>query len=293
MESNYGTPILGVDGGGTSCRFALVWNGRRYDVQTRAANATSDPIGAIGALQGGLRALAEAADITVADLAEVPAFLGLAGVVSDAAALHLAAQLPLENVHIEDDRRTAMVGALGASDGCVIGLGTGSFFGRRTNGRNRFIGGWGFVLGDEASGADLGRGLLRCALDVHDGVRDATPLAEEVMARFGSSAGVVAFAASATPGDFASLAPQVVTAAQEGDAVAVHLMAQGARMIEAALHDLGWQKGEVICPLGGLAPHYSPYLSGHIAAHITEPAGTALDGALALAARMAQVGDPA
>ncbi|WP_044006468.1 BadF/BadG/BcrA/BcrD ATPase family protein [Jannaschia sp. CCS1] len=285
--------IIGVDGGGTTCRFALVHGGRRYDVQRRAANATTDPVGALAALQEGLSALAQAANIPMTELETFPAFLGLAGVVDDTIARDLAQALPLQTVRIEDDRRSAMVGALGTSDGCVIGIGTGSFFGRRVDARDRIIGGWGFILGDAASGADLGRHLLRCVLEVHDGLRDATALTDHMLAKFGSVAGVVAFATSAKPGDFAGFAPQIVAAAQEGDKVACHLMNQGAQNVSDALRDLGWQQGERICALGGLAPHYAPYLPADIAAHLAEPAGTALDGTLILAAQLTPMGETA
>lgn len=278
--------IIGVDGGGTHCRFALRRGGQRFDIQMAAANASTDLEGTLATLNTGLEALADAAGVSLSDLMHVPAVLGLAGVMNADMGATIAQRIPLSHAVVGDDRRTAMVGALGAFDGCVMGIGTGSFMGRRANGHDRLIGGWGFILGDDASGAVLGRQALRCALDVHDGVRAATPLTRSILARLGTPADIIAFATAAKPGDFATLAPDIVSAAQAGDPIALQLMQDGANQIERVLRHLGWQPGERVCPLGGVAPHYAPYLSPDIAAQLRSPEGTALDGALALAAQL-------
>lgn len=286
MKQDIFPSAIGIDGGGTNCRFALIHAGQRFDVQLAAANASSDMAGTLATLNKGLDALAEVAGLTLPDIAHVPAVLGLAGVMNAEMGRQIAQTIPLTRAVVSDDRRTAMAGALGAVDGCVIGIGTGSFMGRRANGHDRLIGGWGFILGDDASGAVLGRQVLRCALDVHDDVRAATPLTDAVFARLGTSADIVAFASNAKPSDFATFAPNVVTAAQSGDAIGLQLMQEGARQIERVLRHLGWQQDERICPLGGVAPHYAPYLSPDLAAQLTPPKGSALDGALALAAQL-------
>lgn len=53
--------------------------------------------------------------------------------------------------------------------GALAGVGTGSYVGFLTGGSVRFAGGWGLALGDEASGAWLGREVLRAALMAHEG----------------------------------------------------------------------------------------------------------------------------
>ncbi|GAB5447639.1 glucosamine kinase nucleotide-binding domain-containing protein [Gymnodinialimonas sp.] len=280
--------LIGIDGGGTQCRFALLHGGERFEVQMAAANASTDPSETLTTLTQGLVALAEAAAMAPSDLAQAPAHIGLAGVMSTDMGAEIASALPLRHVIVGDDRHTAMAGALGSGDGCVIGIGTGSFLGRRASGQDRLIGGWGFILGDDASGAVLGRQALRCVLDVHDGLRTATPLTRALSEQIGNPADIVAFAAAAKPSDFARFAPIITDTARNGDPVALQLMWDGAQQIERALHHLGWQPGERICPLGGLAPHYAPCLSPEIAAALTDAEGTALDGALALAAQISQ-----
>lgn len=289
MQDPRHSSLIGVDGGGTTCRFALVHRGQRFDIQRASANASTDFEGTLGTLTEGLTALAGSAGVALADLSQVPAVIGLAGVMDAGMGARIASALPLRRAMVCDDRRTAMAGALGGSDGCVVGIGTGSFLGRRAGGQYRLIGGWGFILGDEASGAVLGRQALRCVLDVHDGLRAPTPLTRALSARLGTPADIVAFATRAKPADFATYAPEIAAASRDGDPVGLQLMQDGARHIACRLHQLGWQPAERICPLGGLARHYAPYLSADLAAQLTAPEGTALDGALALAAQM----DPA
>lgn len=286
MESTQHSSVIGIDGGGTNCRFALLHNGQRVEVRGGSANASSDLATTRATLLQGLSDLARAADLDLDELRDFPAFIGLAGMVDATSASDLAQDLPLSHVQIEDDRRTALVGALGAEDGCVISIGTGSFLGRRTEGVERLVGGWGLVLGDEASGAFLGRQLLKSVVCATDGTTERSDLTQDALKAMGSTSAIVAFAATATPRDFARFAPDIVNAAKAGDDVAVALMTQGTHYIEEMLSHLGWREGERICLLGGLANHYIPYLSDAITAHLSEPNGSALDGALRLAAKM-------
>ena len=69
---------------------------------------------------------------------------------------------------------------------------------------------------------------------------------------------------------------------QATDPVARALLREGAEWILRAIRALGWTEGERLCLLGGLGPHYAPLLGLPVA----EPLGSALDGALALAAEV-------
>ncbi|QXT40852.1 BadF/BadG/BcrA/BcrD ATPase family protein [Gymnodinialimonas ceratoperidinii] len=278
------TSRIGIDGGGTNCRFALVLDGTRYDLRRGGANASTDMAGTIATLRDGLSSLAQEAGVSIENLSSIPAHIGLAGVMDAAMGAEIAAQLPLRCVRVEDDRRTAMSGALGHSDGCVLGIGTGSFIGRRAAGVERVIGGWGLVLGDVASGAYLGRGLLSRILESADGLFPPSDLTQQVLAEIGSTAAIVSFAAQAAPADFARFAPRIIEAAHGGDPNARALVIDSAQQIAQRLRHLGWEAGEKIVPIGGLAPAYAPFLPPEMAENIGTPEGTSLDGALTLAA---------
>lgn len=283
-----GVGLLGIDGGGTSCRIALERHGRRTEVVLGRANVTSDFEGATKLIREGLDAVAAKAGLADDGLWTCPAYLGLAGIVDDAGAEAVMKALPLRAVVVEDDRRAAVVGALGVADGTVAGVGTGSFLARRSGAGLRLVGGWGLRLGDEASGAWLGRRLLASVLDVVDGLQGETDLTGDVFRQFGHAASeIVAFSLRADPAEFAELAPLVVEAAKAGDRVGEKLMREGRDYLVRTIDRLGWQDRERLCLIGGVAPHYQDYLPENIARSVVSAKGTSLDGALQLAADVA------
>jgi glucosamine kinase len=87
----------------------------------------------------------------------------------------------------------------------------------------------------------------------------------------------------ASPGDFGSLAPQVVEYAQRGDPVAEELMHCSAFHIDALAKRLREAGAPRLCLVGGLAQFLESRLSEETRLHLTPPAGDALQGALHLA----------
>ncbi|WP_089269309.1 BadF/BadG/BcrA/BcrD ATPase family protein [Puniceibacterium sediminis] len=279
---------LAVDGGGTRCRFALMWDGHRHELLGPGANVSTDFTQSLEVLRNGFASLAADAGMTCDALYSVPTYLGLAGVIDAATAARVAAALPFATLRVEEDRPAALTGALEAGFGCVAAVGTGSFLGRADAGGVRFIGGHGMVLGDEASGAWLGRSVLIRSLHAIDGIAPDSELCAGLRERLGGAVGLINFARSATPGQFAAFAPEVVAAADSGDAVARELMAEGGGYLARCLCALGWQEGERLCLMGGLGPSYARWLTPGMQAALMPPVGSALDGALTLAARLAR-----
>ncbi len=278
-----GQALIGIDGGGTSCRgAAILADGRR--VEARGGPANVSRFGqAIANLEALLADLARQAG--VADWRGARAHLGLAGVISADIAARVAQALPLDGPAVTGDEIVMIAGALGEGDGAVVAIGTGSFAGRQSGGRFHTLGGWGFVLGDQASGAWLGRRLLEQTLLAHDGIVAASDLTRAMLDRMGGPPGIVAFGFRAGPDEFASLAPEVVAACGGGDAVAAALMADGAAYVARALAALGWQADEPLVLAGGVGPAYGAHLAPEARAALAPARGTALDGALALARR--------
>jgi glucosamine kinase len=199
----------------------------------------------------------------------------------------VAAALPFARVAVTDDQPTMIAGALGDRNGAVAAIGTGSFVGRQSAGTIRVLGGWGFMLGDQASGAWLGRRLLEETLLADDGITPPSPLTSAISQRLGGGPGIVAFALTSRPADYAAFAPEIVAAASGGDGVAARLMREGATYIETALATLGLTADDAICMTGGLGPAYTYWLGLGLASRVGKAQGTALDGALLLAARLA------
>ena len=279
--------VIGVDAGGTTCRAALLWQGRRWDVAGPGCNASTDFDGARAAINAVLKDLAGQAGLTLAQMVDWPAYLGVAGVVSDQIGAELAKALPLNAARVEEDRRAAVVGALGRTPGGLAALGTGSFLAVQDGAGARYQGGYGLALGDEASGAWLGREALSASLRAHEGLQEATTLSAALLTRAGGASALIGWAAGASPRDFAAYAPDVCAAAVQSDPLARSLLQRGAEYVAQGLSALGWQQGQVLCLMGGVGPIYEPYLPEAMQQALCPPRGTALDGALQLAQDLA------
>jgi glucosamine kinase len=281
------TLFLGIDGGGTGCRAAVADASGRILGQGTAgpANLTTDADGTRANLLAAARAaLAEACGpgAVEVELGRLIAGLGLAGANTAGHGALAQLDLPFARTRLETDAVAAVKGALWGGDGIVAAIGTGSVFASQRNGVIRQIGGWGLILGDEGSGAVLGRALLARALRAVDGFVPMTPLLTQVVADHGDPAGVVGFARLARPVDFAALAPQVLSSS---DPAAVAIMAGALGEVAVAIDHLQADGAVPVVFIGGLGPTYARALADRW--ELREALGTALDGALILAREMA------
>lgn len=264
---------LGIDGGGSGCRAALADASGRILARAEGgpANIASDFAGALATL----RATAEAA--CAGHDGDLRAVLGLAGTNLSGAGSRLAAALPFP-ARVVQDVTTSVRGALGRDDGIVAALGTGSVFARQIGGEIRAIGGWGLRLGDEGSGAWIGRAMLSQITRVLDGYLPATDLTQALVEQFEGGAGLVRFSLAATPADFAALVPRILDAARGGDAVAGAVIRAAQDEIRRAIAHLQPEQSLPVTWIGGLGAALA------LDDWPQRPArGTALDGALALA----------
>lgn len=123
-------------------------------------------------------------------------------------------------VVVVPDAEIALEDAFGAGAGIVLTAGTGSIaFGRGPTGAFARAGGWGPMIGDEGSGAWLGRRALGIVTASSDGREPETGLAAPLLDSVGAEdvAALVPWAARATPADLARLAPVVLEVAATGD----------------------------------------------------------------------------
>jgi glucosamine kinase len=287
--------VLAIDGGGTHCDFALARRADAADPDSAAhgnrrwvhkggpANATSDFNATVSCIEQGLAALSTKASVPVEVIHTLPAYVGLAGVTGQDIATRLKSALPLQHAHFEEDRNAALRGALGDKDGLVAHCGTGSFFAARIDGSIRFAGGWGSILGDEASAQWVGRLALADTLQHCDGFVTATPLITRLLDQFGSAAAIVDFASRATPRDFGDLAPIVTSSASDNDPTAQRIMQSAATYLSNGIDKMGWHPGLAICLTGGIGPHFQPFLPQDKIDASVERVGTPLDGAIELA----------
>lgn len=268
---------IGVDGGGSSARLRARRGKAEITLTGGPANIT-DFAPAIATL----RALLEGALAQMqARPDQVVAHLGLAGVISPEHAARVRAALPaLHALRVTDDRPTMIAGALGTRTGSLAALGTGSFVGRQSGGAQSGLGGAGFQIGDHASAGWAGRCLAEQTALAAEQMRDPTPLTRALLERMGGLTGLIGWASTARPADFAALAP-MITAAPE-DALTQEIMTGAARYITRALGVLGHTDGEPLCLTGGFGPALAPWLPAPLRAGLCPPEGSALDGAMAL-----------
>jgi glucosamine kinase len=149
----------------------------------------------------------------------------------------LVAREVAEDVVVHADATIALDDAFGDGPGVLLIAGTGSVaFARSPSGAFARAGGWGPVFGDEGSGQWLGRRALSAVAAAADGREPPTALTGGVLtaAQVNEPSELIAWAAAATAGDFATLAPAVLSAAEAGDQRASSLLSMAAE--ELALH---------------------------------------------------------
>lgn len=278
--------VLGIDGGGTGCRVSLCDRAGNPLGQATggAANYATDPAAAVQSVLATIQSACSSVSGSPPDLTQSVAHIGLAGVMNKTDVREIAAAMPFARVAVTDDRATTVAGAFGAADGVLLSVGTGSFAAAQRGGVRRFLGGWGHVLGDQASGAWLGVQALRLTILACDALVPQTDLTQHILDQCGGTAvDMLTFAKDARPIHYASLAPSVIEAARSGDAHGMQLMQDGARYLLSCLEKLEFAPDDRLCMVGGIGPHYAVYLDAEIQSCIHPPKGTALDGAVHLA----------
>lgn len=277
---------LGIDGGGTGCRAALADARGRIIGRGEAgpANINTDVEGAARHI---LAATAEALQGSTIRPADLVAALGLAGGGMSEAVARLAPLLPFARAEIVNDAVTAARGALGNADGIIAAIGTGSVFALQRGGTLRQVGGRGFLMGDQGSGAVLGRQLLADAMRAGDGLLPMTPLLAGMLDDHGGIEGIIAFGNRARPADFAALVPRLLAAADAdtGDQAAQRILDAATAEIGAIIATLQEGAALPVVFLGGLGPHFAARLAD-APWPIRPPLGSGLDGAVLMARRM-------
>ncbi len=219
--------IVGVDAGGSGTR-VVVADGERI-----IGAAESDPANARTA---GIEAAADAIAFAVrsATGASAPDALCVgaagAGSPSIAAALEAAlrARLPGACVAVTDDARIALRAGAPEGDALALIAGTGSIAYAEIAGRLYRAGGYGYLLGDEGSGAAIGIAAVRLLLRSYDGRAPRDAFLERIEAGLdGRDAhDIIARVADDTSPVrlLASLAPAVLTAAAQGERSATKIV---------------------------------------------------------------------
>jgi N-acetylglucosamine kinase-like BadF-type ATPase len=233
--------LLGVDGGGS---------------KTMAVVATLHPDGAIEELGRGrsgpsnlrlagsqlaLASLGESINAALAD-ADLTgstvdsAVLALAGVSDPDVQVELGSWIDafpvIGRVRIIHDAEPVLVAGTPDNWGIALLVGTGSVAsGVDAQGRSLVRGGWGHWFGDKGSGYDLGQQALAAAAELNDGYGTDTVLLDRLKAHYGvESLRQVVYRLACSDNvrkHVAAATPVVMAAAEEGDEVALRILANG------------------------------------------------------------------
>ncbi len=224
--------FLGVDAGGTKAEFALGDDTRELSrvrvgtIKRMKANAETTEANLLEAL----RQLESATGVSARSITRC--CIGTAGEsvplvvnwLTEAFARHVGGELM-----IVGDVEIALDSAFFGKRGALVLAGTGSnVAGRAVTGRIARAGGWGPALADQGSGHFLGlEGLRRGFLAIDQ--RRRTRLLDDAQKfwKLGSLADLIEFANANPAPDYSKLAPLVVDAAADGDAVAREVVQQG------------------------------------------------------------------
>ncbi len=229
------------------------------------------------------QALAEAG---LADdaLTSTCAGIGLAGTGQLGARAALEAwKHPFASAWFEGDGYLGYLGAFGGGDGGIVIVGTGSI-GITYRDKTVRIGGYGFPVSDEGSGADLGLNALRHALRTLDGRAEPGGFSRDVLAKFENDPSVVIdWVENASATDYATLAPLVTQHAAVGDPAAKRLMQQAGAQIAELVEALLKRGAPRVALIGGLAEIVKGYMPSDVTAKLVAPQADAMAGGILLA----------
>lgn len=281
---------IGVDGGGTGTRLRLQRaNGERL------AQAAGGPSGLMHGIDKAWAVVESCIDMAFAQAglarparAHIAIGLGLAGVHNRQWARafieHDAnSDQPFGLLALETDALTTLLGAHGGQPGAIVALGTGSVGeALLPDGSRREVSGWGFPVGDEASGAWLGLRAVQCLQQALDGRAIATPFSAALLQQCGGNRDALfVWLAQANQTRYAQLAPLVIEFA-DNDAAAQQIMREAALEVAKMASALDPAASLPLALCGGLAHAIQPHLPASLQARLTPPQDDAVGGALHL-----------
>lgn len=298
---------LGVDGGGTNCRIRLA--NERLETLADATGGRSnlqieggEP--AYRSITEGTKAVFAKAGIDLAEAANTAACFGMAGGrLPSAREAFEQRPWPFANVRVYDDIDIARAGAHGGEDGAVIIVGTGSAALAQVDGQRHQAGGWGFHIGDQMSGAILGRELVRRSVEAADGLVSGSPLTEAVIARLGGTIDAVmdwsfprdprgpmpasesgpSTLLGRAPAEYGALVPLFFDYFEQGDPVAKELMELELSYIDNYVRWFKARGATRMAAVGGFGTRLYPLMTERYGDFIVRPVDEPLHGAVILA----------
>ncbi len=260
------TLVLGVDGGGTRTRARLA-NALGETLGNGEAGLANPNASGYAAAKNEIQNAVDRAflDAGMERRKVAAACLGISGVDRPEERDHFvswAGESIASHVLVVNDGETVLAAGSSGNWGVALIAGTGSIAWGKTRDHPPRIaraGGWGYIIGDEGSGFELGREALRAVTHAEDGRAEATRLREAIFEYWGlvSVAELIprVYRSGLVPADIARLAHLVVRCADEGDHIALrlveHTAAALAETVIATARQLQFPAGDIPLALTG------------------------------------------
>lgn len=246
--------LLGIDCGGSHTAVVVGDRGGRVLARAEGPGSAMRPGGAERSAAVILDVARRAATQAGASLPATLALVGAAGAgrgpEQEALAAAIAAAGIATRVDVRGDVEIALAAAFADGPGVLINAGTGSIaYARTLDGTLHRAGGHGWQLGDEGGGYWLGRRALAAAARAQDGLEESSTLLERLLVALELQTfdDLIRWTATASPAQVAALAPHVLNAAKEGEAVAQ-------RAVDAAAGELAQLVGILVRHFPGDEP---------------------------------------
>ncbi|WP_318433489.1 BadF/BadG/BcrA/BcrD ATPase family protein [Photobacterium leiognathi] len=279
--------LVGVDGGGTSCRARICdINGNTLgEAKTGSANILLGSSIAMASINDAIATAAEQAGLNSSHFRHMSVGLALAGAEQqDAWYAFMKQPHPYGAITLNTDAYGACLGAWGGKDGAILIAGTGSCGILLKDGQQHVVGGREFPISDQGGGAVMGLRLIQQVLLSVDGIVEQTPLARSVLEYFNHDVdSIVSWSKTARPCDYGQFSPSIFAHAAQGDKLAVEMLLQTAADIEMWMNALLQRGADKICLMGSIAERIHAWLIPPLQQRIATPQGDAMDGAIAMA----------
>ncbi|WP_299075289.1 BadF/BadG/BcrA/BcrD ATPase family protein [uncultured Paraglaciecola sp.] len=268
--------FIGVDGGGTKCKARV----ESADGQV-IGEGLSGPANPVQGLQPALDSILDASQQAIANaglaadsIALCHGVLGLAGVNLPFYRQQVQQWAhPFASCHVTTDLYIASMGAHNGQDGAIIIAGTGFNAGMIKQQQYMGIGGHGFILGDNGSGARIGVEAIRSTLEYLDGIRQESPLLLDIMAKLKAknANAIVEQAIDQSPGYYAQFAPLVFEHAKGNDPAALQIITAVAHFISRIVKRLQQDEPARCAMIGGIAEPLYPWLDKQTQSYLSQP----------------------
>ncbi|MCP3674572.1 MAG: hypothetical protein GY829_08925 [Gammaproteobacteria bacterium] len=286
--------ILGIDAGGTKTLGVLknCCTDENWTIKLGAGSLTNDFSVASANIKEVATNLLQQVDCAANETILVCGAGGVNNSNYKAMLKDVLSPLGFQKLIITTDAKISLYGAGNGAPIIVAAIGTGSVAMRLDkSGSEKQFGGWGFVAGDQGSGAYIGRELIAALLKLYDEDNflldkfQSDIFISEVLNIVGRDRQTILnWLKEVTPAKFAELSPLVAKFKNDSD-LAMSILGKAVAEVESLIQVSQGSNNFPVCLIGGLAKTIAPMLSDDIQSKLVSAKGDAIDGAVYLGER--------